>query len=155
MALRVYATVRVCDDHRDEFQQTFPDAKIEEGDRQKRHECDVLNPGGDNCQNIGFHWKFGLVLVNPAKSFARLGGLTKSPARAAASKDNGKKGGRPKKRYWVKFHEKGATLLDADRKMTLEEVQPICRQYEVRADLLDDDRNKVGAVDSDGRLVFS
>jgi hypothetical protein len=29
--------------------------------------------------------------------FARKGGLTKSPARAAASRENGRKGGRPKK----------------------------------------------------------
>ena len=32
-----------------------------------------------------------------ASEFARLGGLTKSPARAAASRENGKLGGRPKK----------------------------------------------------------
>jgi hypothetical protein len=32
-----------------------------------------------------------------ASAFARLGGLTKSPARAAASRRNGKLGGRPKK----------------------------------------------------------
>jgi hypothetical protein len=32
-----------------------------------------------------------------ASEFARLGGLSKSPARAAASRANGKLGGRPKK----------------------------------------------------------
>jgi hypothetical protein len=32
-----------------------------------------------------------------ASEFARLGGLTKSPARAKASRENGKLGGRPKK----------------------------------------------------------
>jgi hypothetical protein len=32
-----------------------------------------------------------------AQEFARLGGLSKSPARAAASRANGKLGGRPKK----------------------------------------------------------
>jgi hypothetical protein len=32
-----------------------------------------------------------------ASEFARLGGLTKSPARAAASRRNGKLGGRPRK----------------------------------------------------------
>jgi len=32
-----------------------------------------------------------------AKAFARMGGLTKSPARAAASRANGKLGGRPRK----------------------------------------------------------
>lgn len=93
--MRVYATVRVCSAHREEFQQAFPDAKIE-GSDDARHECDVLNPGGDNCQDAG-RWQFGHVLVNPAKAFATLGGLTKSPARAAASRDNGKKGGRPKR----------------------------------------------------------
>jgi hypothetical protein len=32
-----------------------------------------------------------------ASEFARLGGLSKSPARAAASRRNGRLGGRPKK----------------------------------------------------------
>jgi hypothetical protein len=32
-----------------------------------------------------------------ASTFARMGGLSKSPARAAASRANGKRGGRPKK----------------------------------------------------------
>jgi hypothetical protein len=32
-----------------------------------------------------------------ASAFARMGGLSKSPARAAASRANGKLGGRPKK----------------------------------------------------------
>lgn len=31
------------------------------------------------------------------KEFCRLGGSTKSPAKAAASRENGKKGGRPRK----------------------------------------------------------
>jgi hypothetical protein len=36
-------------------------------------------------------------LKSYASEFARLGGLSKSPARAAASRANGKLGGRPKK----------------------------------------------------------
>jgi hypothetical protein len=36
-------------------------------------------------------------LQSYASEFARLGGLSKSPARASASRANGKLGGRPKK----------------------------------------------------------
>jgi hypothetical protein len=36
-------------------------------------------------------------MKNYASAFARMGGLTKSPARAAASRANGKLGGRPRK----------------------------------------------------------
>jgi hypothetical protein len=37
------------------------------------------------------------ALKKYASEFARLGGLSKSPARAKASRENGKRGGRPKK----------------------------------------------------------
>jgi hypothetical protein len=48
----------------------------------------------------------GMNMKQYAKEFARLGGLTKSPARAAASRRNGKLGGRPKKGATTKQAQK-------------------------------------------------
>jgi len=47
-----------------------------------------------------------------AREFARLGGLSRSPARAEASRANGKLGGRPKRsQFSLKRRNKKATEL--------------------------------------------
>jgi len=45
----------------------------------------------------GYYGGMTQDMKNYASAFARMGGLTKSPARAAASRANGKLGGRPRK----------------------------------------------------------
>jgi len=51
----------------------------------------------DKPSLMGYYAAMKMNLKKYASEFARLGGLTKSPARAAASRANGKLGGRPKK----------------------------------------------------------
>lgn len=49
------------------------------------------------CEKCGHHLDYGFVLTWARKEINRLQGLVKSPAKTAAARLNGLKGGRPKK----------------------------------------------------------
>lgn len=98
MSLRVYAYLDICYEHEDKFKETYPGCRSEWLDvtHPDSAQCTILEADGRECKNTPCR-VYGLVIENKARDYGAAGGRAKTDAKSAASRDNGKKGGRPKR----------------------------------------------------------
>ena len=113
MTLKAHAWFHICETHKADFWKSFPEAAwYQSGSSNPNLPCDVV-VDEKPCNGQPTE-ECGIVIADPASMFAARGGSARSEAKAASSRDNGKKGGRPRGFSWYLVQNGTADRLDSE-----------------------------------------